>query len=310
MAAIKRYNLARAYSSTTGTGVTVALGAAVPGFLSWTAAGVQANDAIIYCIRDGTHSEVGYGTVNATVTAIDRTTPLKSTNANQRINLSGFAEVFIGTTAEDFGTGANQALLLDDTGKIPAAVIQTSGLWSTGDVKFSISTTPASGWLIMDDQTIGDPSSGAVNQSADYMALFSVLFQSVGDSYAPIYDSAGTARNRAYYSNNWNTAWTAHARLKLVSVLGRALAVAGSGAGLTGRALGQYGGEEFHTLNTGELASHNHNVVGYGDFSSPGQNGFGGSAPTNFNLGTSFQGGNAAHNTIQPTTWLCAHIKL
>jgi hypothetical protein len=117
MAILKRFELARQYCSTTGTGPLV-LGAAVPGYLTYAQAGAVVGDAVTYSIRDGASSEVGWGPYSAGP-SIARNV-LKSTNNNLPLDLSGNAEVFCGVHASDFGVAANQALLLDDTGKIPA----------------------------------------------------------------------------------------------------------------------------------------------------------------------------------------------
>jgi hypothetical protein len=122
MAILKRYELARVNTATTGNGSPITLAGAVPGYLSFAAAGVANGDLVPYCIRDGNASEVGTGVYTSVGTTLTRTV-IKSTNADARIILSGNAEVFIGPRAADFGAGANQALLLDDTGAFPTSLI-------------------------------------------------------------------------------------------------------------------------------------------------------------------------------------------
>jgi hypothetical protein len=118
MAITKRFELARQYCSSVGTTGPLVLGAAVPGYLTYAQAGAVDGDIVTYSIRDGTSSEVGWGPYNGTAISITRNV-IKSTNNNLPIDLSGNAEVFCGVHATDFGVGANQALLLDDGGKIP-----------------------------------------------------------------------------------------------------------------------------------------------------------------------------------------------
>jgi len=96
-------NLARMTTATTGTG-TITLGAAATSggvtFLSFSGAGVADGDVVTYAIADTNASEIGRGTYTAAGTTLTRTV-LKSTNSNTAINLSGSAQVFITSAAED-----------------------------------------------------------------------------------------------------------------------------------------------------------------------------------------------------------------
>lgn len=100
----KLYDLARVASSTTGTGSTIALGAAVSGFLTLALAGVSNGDVISYGIKDGANSEVGTATYSSTGPQLTGRTPTKSTNSDAAISLSGTQEVFITARAEDLVT--------------------------------------------------------------------------------------------------------------------------------------------------------------------------------------------------------------
>jgi hypothetical protein len=100
---MKLYNLARMTSATTGTG-TLTLGAAVAGYLTFSGAGVADGDVVLYGIKDGSSSEVGWGTYTASGTTLSRNV-YKSTNANALISCSGNAgqEVYITALAGDGG---------------------------------------------------------------------------------------------------------------------------------------------------------------------------------------------------------------
>jgi hypothetical protein len=98
----KLFNLARVTTPTTGTG-TIALGPAVSGYLAFSTAGVVDGDVVVYGIKDGANSEVGFGTYTAAGTTLTRNVT-SSTNANAAISLSGSAEVFITARAQDFLT--------------------------------------------------------------------------------------------------------------------------------------------------------------------------------------------------------------
>src|ERR1700676_328487 len=98
---MKLYNLARMTSATTGTG-TLTLGAAVAGYLTFSGAGVADGDVVLYGIKDGSSSEVGWGTYTASGTTLSRNV-YKSTNSNALISCSGSQEVYITALAGDGG---------------------------------------------------------------------------------------------------------------------------------------------------------------------------------------------------------------
>jgi hypothetical protein len=133
MTVLKRYELARVYTSSIGTGSPLSLGAAVPGYLTFAQAGAQNDDLVPYSIRDGVDSEVGIGVYNSTGPMLTRNVS-KSTNADAPINLSGSAEIFSGPRAADFGVGPNQALTLDDNGRIPSIVRPVRGVTGAGNI--------------------------------------------------------------------------------------------------------------------------------------------------------------------------------
>jgi microcystin-dependent protein len=62
---------------------------------------------------------------------------------------------------------------------------------------------------------------------------------------------------------NAATAWVNNCRMSLTKQLGRALAVAGSGSGLTTRTLGRVDGAETHTQSLTEMVAHNHGFSGF-----------------------------------------------
>jgi len=147
--------------------------------------------------------------------------------------------------ADLYSSGANDIAAVTHLAPIAAAAA-----WTTGDAKLTIKTVADVGWILMDDGTIGDASSGASNRAnADCQNLFVLLWNNITDTYAPVVGGRGT---------NAATDWAAHKKITLTRQCGRALIIHGAGAGLTSRALGEYGGEEKHTQVAGELVSHNH----------------------------------------------------
>lgn len=202
---------------------------------------------------------------------------------------------------------------------------------TTGDVKLTIKTTADAGWLLFDDGTFGSATSGSSNSnSAANQALFTLMFNNLSDTAAPLLTSGGAGTTRAGQGTA-AAAWAANCRMTLPKTLGRALAVAGAGSGLTSRALGAIVGEESHLLTTGEIPSHTHTNSltdpghthsqtipafynsfaggGSGAAGAPSGTGTTGSSTTGITINNAAQGGGGTHNNMQPTAFLNAMIK-
>lgn len=124
------------------------------------------------------------------------------------------------------------------------------GVFETGDAKFTLRATASAGWILADDGSIGDGTSGASTRAnADTWPLYQVLY-ALPDAYAPV--SGGRSGSGAAAD------FAAHKTIGLTKILGRALAAAGSGSGLTARSLGATVGEETHALLAAELPPHTH----------------------------------------------------
>jgi len=100
MALIGKHNIAKMYSTTTGTG-TLTLTTAVRGFNTFALAGVVNSERVTYTIRDGDHSEVGIGVYTLSGLTLTRATILSSTNAGAAISCTGRQIVGIALAAED-----------------------------------------------------------------------------------------------------------------------------------------------------------------------------------------------------------------
>lgn len=197
----------------------------------------------------------------------------------------------------------------------------------TGDVKLSMVSTAPSGWVPCNDGTIGDASSNATTRAnADCAALFAVLWNEVSDTYAPVSTGRGASAAADF---------AAHKTIGLTKMLGRALAIAGAGTGLTARAHGFTVGTETHTLVAGEMPAHTHTInvtdpghthaINVNHFSAQGGGTaqiWSGIAPGGSSTGTTqtettditaeatSTGGGGAHTNMQPTTFLKAFLKL
>ncbi|WP_407122832.1 hypothetical protein [Bradyrhizobium sp. STM 3561] len=144
-------------------------------------------------------------------------------------------------------TGVNQWELMN-----PSNVAALQGTATTGDIKPTFKASADPGWLMLNDSTMGSAASGASSSSDANQALFIVLFNNISDTSCPLLTSTGSATTRAAQGTA-AAAWAANCRMTLPKALGRALAAAGSGSGLTARALGSTTGNETATLATANL---------------------------------------------------------
>lgn len=182
---------------------------------------------------------------------------------------------------------------------VPDADI-TLANWSTGDVKLTLKTTADSGWVLMDDKTIGDASSSATGRAnADTAALFTLLWTNTADADCAVSTGRGATAAADF---------AAHKTIALPKTLGRALAVYGAGSGLTSRALAHVVGEETHVLTTTEMPSHTHNV-NYQSLLNGGGTG-GDVKGTGSTVATTSAGSDGAHNNMQPSVFLNVMVKL
>jgi hypothetical protein len=117
------YNLVKVATLTTGTG-TVSLGSAVPGFITFSQAGVVNGSTVSYAIEDGFNREAGTGVYNSSTGTLTRNV-VTSTNSNNPIVLSGNAVVFITPLAADLNSAttatANTLALRDGSGVLTAS---------------------------------------------------------------------------------------------------------------------------------------------------------------------------------------------
>jgi hypothetical protein len=167
------------------------------------------------------------------------------------ITIDSTSIVFTATGAASAAASA-AAASASATAAAASAVTAASFTFTTGDIKFTIKTAADSGWRMFDDGTIGDASSGATYANVAALALFTLMYNNFVDANAAITTSAGAGTTRAAQVNA-ATAWANHCRIALPKVLGRALAFAGAGSGLTSRALGVTAGAETATLGTSNL---------------------------------------------------------
>jgi len=171
----------------------------------------------------------------------------------------------------------------------------------TGDVITSLRSTPPKGWLAMNDTSIGNTGSGAITAKEETFQLYKTLWDCVLDAWAPVSTGRGATATADFLAGK---------TLTMPRALGRALAGAGTGAGLTARAIGEYLGAETHTLTKAELPEPV--VTNAANFSAAAG---GGAAVIESSGGPgtgviSNPGGNQPHTIMQPTSFMNIFIKL
>ena len=120
-----------------------------------------------------------------------------------------------------------------------------------GRVAAFIGLFAPSGWLLLNGDTIGNLSSGAIHESADYENLFELLWDSMADTEAHVFPGRGMTA-----AADWGNGKT----IKLPDLQGRVILGSGTGTSLTTRTHGVVGGEEQHLLTAAEsgVPAHSH----------------------------------------------------
>jgi microcystin-dependent protein len=113
------------------------------------------------------------------------------------------------------------------TGANQAAPGNSASLFMPGDLKISAAANPTTGWLLCDGSTV---------DRVAYAALFAAI-------------------STAYGAGDGSTTFG------LPDYRGRTIVGAGTGAGLSPRAIGGKGGEENHPLAIGEVPAHAHSIT-------------------------------------------------
>lgn len=217
------------------------------------------------------------------------------------------AGAIVGSTATlglFFISSVDNNLTNPDAGGANWSPYSAFGSFTTGDVKLTYKAVADTGWVMITDGTIGSATSGATYAAANASALYTVLWNNISNTFAPV--STGRGANAA-------ADFAANKTLSVPKLLGRALGIAGAGATLTSRALGQTFGEENHTMTLGELVAHTHTVTAAPGTAATATAGASTVFPQGTNpalLTTNSTGSTTPFNVMQPTSFLNMMIKL
>jgi hypothetical protein len=173
----------------------------------------------------------------------------------------------------------------------------------TGDIRTSLSSSAPNGWVLMNDGSIGNVGSGASTRAnQDTFQLYKTIWDGVIDTWAPVSTGRGGSAVADFIAGK---------TLTLPRSLGRALAGAGSGSGLTARALGQFVGSEI--ISIAAMPAHSHPPLApmttfWGD--GTGNTVQGGAGIIGKANATGSTGGSAADGNMEPTSFFNVFIKL
>jgi hypothetical protein len=209
-----------------------------------------------------------------------------------------------GLTGGELTVGARAEFIYDGTNWI--LLYSPVVTWSTGDAKLTFKIAADTGWILCDDGSIGNATSGATTRAnADTEALFTLFYTNI--VALVVQDSSGATVTRG---SSAAVDYAANRRLVIPKTLGRSLAGAGAGAGLSARALGSIAGAETETQTIAQMAPHTHAlfwVTAGSGFAGGSDFNFGSSVPY---MVTTSTGGGAPLNILDPTIYINVMVKL
>lgn len=173
----------------------------------------------------------------STIIAPQISSPVFSGTATGVYTLAGTpsitSPIFSGTVTGTYtmaGTGTYTAPLINSgtVGADPTAALGIASKqyadalgFTTGDVKLTLKTTADTGYVLMNDGTIGSATSGATTRAnADTQSLYTLLWTNIVDQWAPVTGGRGASAAADFAANK---------PMRLPKTLGRALAGYGTG---------------------------------------------------------------------------------
>ena len=208
--------------------------------------------------------------------------------------------------------------------------VDPSTIMATGDIKFRPTSETITGWVKLNSQTIGSPTSGATQRAnADTQSLYIYLWNNFTDAHCPVAGGRGATGLADFTSNKTISLpdWRGKGPMGLddmgytsAGIILSSNVTSGGGDGPTTPSA--YGGEANHTLVVAEAPAgqitlndpgHAHSVAFVLDSTAPGSSetvkpyGYSGSGnyiTSNVTTGASLtdHGGGGSHNNMSPFT--------
>lgn len=155
---------------------------------------------------------------------------------------------------------------------------------------FWTASPDADHWILLYG-TLGNATSGADYADAKYEDLYTHLWDTLADTYAPVSSGRGASAAADFAANK---------TLTMPDGRGRTIIGAGQGSGLTNRVLGSILGEEGHGLTDDENGPHTHTfAAAFNTVASSLTHRSASGSNTTFT--TSSSGSGTPHNTMQPS---------
>lgn len=192
------------------------------------------------------------------------------------------------------------------TGSAPSGGVDPNTIFATGDVMFQPVSGTRSGWIRDNGRTIGSATSGASERAnSDCQALFTFYWNTYSDTICPV--TTGRGANAA-------ADWAANKQITTLDLrgvgpiglddMGNSAASKFTGVTFeTGNATtaGSIAGENTHTLSSGEMPAHSHNITDNGHSHKASYSANTASSPPGTGI-ASMENFNAAHAQVNPLT--------
>lgn len=142
------------------------------------------------------------------------------------------AKALVNTTGTELETGAvatDQIIIVVYNATDDVYNMVSNGGPPVGTTRQTINTTIPSGWLNLNGDSIGSATSGATHANAKYEALYTVFWNSMSDTHAPVATGRGASAAADFAANK---------ALTMPDARGRSIVGTGTGSGLTARTNG------------------------------------------------------------------------
>jgi len=212
-------------------------------------------------------------------------------------------------TVTSVGLVAGDGISLSGTNPVTTSgnITVTNTAFTTGDSKLTWKTSADTGWIILNDGTIGSASSGATTRAnADTADLYTLFWTVCSNANCAVSGGRGASAAADFAANK---------TLATPKVLSRVVGISGSGSGLTSRTLGSVTGSETETPTIAKTASHTHTMSGNGFrqfVGSGGSNGTNAGSNENANAAVTMNNAGSGNNLniVDPTGWMNIMVKL